>query len=95
MLSKLSLFLVLVTTLQGESKVEELCKLSGAVRYSDCRAEGKDKQTCKLEAEVEHHTCFLKKMELQQKIQSIKAKEKGSFSGRLVQRLSTLAAMAL
>ena len=83
----LFLLFILAVELQGKSKVEQLCKVKGEVHYADCRSEGKSKEACKLEAELAHHGCFLERAELQQKINSIKAKSKGSVSGKLLEKL--------
>jgi hypothetical protein len=83
----LCLLLILALELQGKSKVEQFCKVKGEVYYADCRTEGKDKDSCKLEAEIAHHSCFLERAELQQKINSIKSKSKGSVSGKVLEKV--------
>jgi hypothetical protein len=93
--SKLSLLFILGVELQGKSKLEQFCKIKGEVHYADCRTEGKNKGTCKLEAELAHHSCFVERAELQQKINSIKTNAKGATSGKILQKLLALGAKAL
>lgn len=94
MLVRLLLLFALTTALSGKSKVEQLCKLKREVLYADCRTEGKDKESCKIEADLSRHRCMLERVELQQKINSIRATVKSSFKGKVLKKLLALGANA-